>query len=238
MRRPGLWRFPIEDDRNRSTGCNGCLSDTEVVYKTVHMWKKRTNHFTFQTFRQPSDDRTGYLLINQDEAATIDIGTSCGQACEILQREQLHLKYLLVTHAHRSHLEALPKLKAQFGGAFCLCRADYDLLKTSGVAIEPDLFVRDNSRLALGDGVIRVLHTPGHTPGSLCFYVKDMNSLFTGRTLEKDGYGKIWGPSSMAAMVVSLKRLNGNFCSAAVYPGRGEPTTMRKEAWLDCLRSH
>ena len=150
----------------------------------------------------------------------------------------MKLKYLLVTHAHRSHLTALPELKANFGAVFCICRQDEALLNTSGVSIVPDLIVKDNSRLRLGDGFIRVLHTPGHTPGSLCFYVKDLDALFSGGTLEKDGYGTIWGPGSMAAMLTSLKRLNGNFCSAAVYPRRGEPTTMKKEAWLDCLRSH
>jgi glyoxylase-like metal-dependent hydrolase (beta-lactamase superfamily II) len=205
------------------------------------MWKKRQNHFTCKTFRKPDAGKEGknqYLLINGDEAATIDVSASCDDVSEMLRQQRLTLKYLLVTHAHRSHLAALPELKAAFGAAFCICRRDAGLLNTSGVSIEPDLFVQDKTRLALGDGIIRVLHTPGHTPGSLCFFVKDMNVLFSGRTLEKGGYGTIWGPSSMAAMLSSLRRLNGNFCSAVVYPGRGESTTMRKEAWLDCLRSH
>jgi hypothetical protein len=124
------------------------------------------------------------------------------------------------------------------GGAFCLGKHDYDLLKTADVQIEPDIFLKDNAKLELGDGIIRVLHTPGHTRGSLCFYVKDADILFSGRTLEKDGYGTIWGPSSMSYMLFSLKRLDGAISSAAVYPGRGESTTMRKESWLNCLRSH
>jgi glyoxylase-like metal-dependent hydrolase (beta-lactamase superfamily II) len=133
---------------------------------------------------------------------------------------------------------ALPELKARFGGTFCLHRHDYELLQDSGIKIEPDLFVKDNARLKLGDGVIRVLHTPGHTKGSLCFYVKDAEILFSGRTLEKDGYGTIWGPSSMSFMLLSLVRLNATIYSATVYPGRGGCTTMKKEAWLNCLRSH
>jgi hypothetical protein len=56
--------------------------------------------------------------------------------------------------------------------------------------------------------------------------------------LEKDGFGTIWGPSSMAFMRLSLVRLNTTIFSATVYPGRGESTTMQKEAWLNCLRSH
>jgi glyoxylase-like metal-dependent hydrolase (beta-lactamase superfamily II) len=202
------------------------------------MWKKRKNNFTFRKLNQSDSEKNEYLLINHNEAVTIDVSESCDEVLEILHREKLSLKYLLVTHGHRSHLTALPKLKTEVGGTFCLCKDDYDLLKTSGVQIEPDTFVKDNAKLELGDGVIRVLHTPGHTMGSLCFYVKDADILFSGRTLEKDGYGTIWGPTSMSHMLLSLRRLNADIASAVVYPGRGESTTMRKEAWLNCLRSH
>jgi len=202
------------------------------------MWKKRQNHFSFRQFRPSDSDKNEYLLINQNETAAIDVSESCDAVLEILKREKLSLKYLLVTHAHRSHLTALLKLKMEAGGTFCLCRDDIDLLKTSGVRIEPDKFLKDNAKLELGDGVIRVLHTPGHTRGSVCFYVKDADILFSGRTLEKDGYGTIWGPTSMSHMLLSLRRLNAAIASAVVYPGRGESTTMQKEAWLNCLRSH
>jgi hydroxyacylglutathione hydrolase len=202
------------------------------------MWPKRQNSFTFRQFSRPDSEKNEYLLINQNEAAAIDISAAGAEVAEILRRNQLQLKYLLVTHAHRSHLTALPALKDEFGGTFCLGRDDCDLLKTSGIPIEPDQFMKDNAELKLGDGFIRVLHTPGHTRGSLCFYVKDADILFSGRTLEKDGYGTIWGPTSMAWMLLSLRRLDGVIHSAAVYPGRGESTTMQREAWLNCLRSH
>jgi len=202
------------------------------------LWRKRKNNFSFRKFSPAGSDKNEYLLINQNETAAIDVSESCDAVLEILKREKLSLKYLLVTHAHRSHLTALPKLKMEAGGTFCLCRDDIDLLKTSGVRIEPDKFLKDNAQLELGDGVIRVLHTPGHTRGSVCFYVKDADILFSGRTLEKDGYGTIWGPTSMSHMLLSLRRLNAAIASAVVYPGRGESTTMQKEAWLNCLRSH
>ena len=202
------------------------------------LWRKRKNNFTFRKFSPAGSDKNEYLLINQNETAAIDVSESCDAVLEILKREKLSLKYLLVTHAHCSHLTALPKLKMEAGGTFCLCRDDIDLLKTSGVRIEPDKFLKDNAKLELGDGVIRVLHTPGHTRGSVCFYVKDADILFSGRTLEKDGYGTIWGPTSMSHMLLSLRRLNAAIASAVVYPGRGESTTMQKEAWLNCLRSH
>jgi hydroxyacylglutathione hydrolase len=209
-----------------------------VLKGMLAMWKKRKNNFIFRKFSPSGNEKNEYLLINQGEAATIDVSASCDEVLELLRREKLSLKFLLITHAHRAHLTALPKLRAETGATFCLCKDDYDLLKTSGVQIEPDIFIKDNAKLELGDSVIRVLHTPGHTRGSLCFYVKDAKTLFSGRTLEKDGYGTIWGPTDMSYMLLSLKRLNSNISSAIVYPGRGESTTMEKEAWLNCLRSH
>jgi hydroxyacylglutathione hydrolase len=217
-----------------------CLSNKRfaALRGIFAMWKKRKNNFTFRKFSQSDNDKNEYLLINLNEAATIDVDASCDEVLEVLQREKLSLKYMFVTHAHRSHLTALPILKTAAGGTFCLGEDDYDLLKTADIQIEPDIFLKDNAKLKLGDGTIRVLHTPGHTRGSLCFYVKDADILFSGRTLEKDGYGTIWGPTSMSYMLFSLKRLDGAIPSAAVYPGRGENTTMQKEAWLNCLRSH
>lgn len=202
------------------------------------MWKKRKNNFTFRKFTSSGSEKNEYLLINQGEAASIDVSASCNEVLDLLGREKLSLKFLLITHAHRAHLTALPKLKEETGATFCLCEDDYDLLKTSGVQIEPDRFLKDNAKLELGDSVIGVLHTPGHTRGSLCFYVKDAEILFSGRTLEKDGYGTVSGPTGMSYMLLSLKRLNAAIGSAIVYPGRGESTTMEKEAWLNCLRSH
>jgi glyoxylase-like metal-dependent hydrolase (beta-lactamase superfamily II) len=170
--------------------------------------------------------------------AFIDISATYPQVEEFLKLSDLTVKHLLITHAHPSHLIALEKIKTQFEGAFYLHPNDSDLLKDANVQIEPDLLLKDGMVLKLGNGQIKVLHTPGHTDGSVCFYVKDMDGLFSGRTLEKGGYGTIWGPTSMNHMLSSLRRLNNAFYSTTVYPGRGEQTTIAKEAWLNCLRSH
>jgi hydroxyacylglutathione hydrolase len=199
---------------------------------------KRENPFSVEVFHDSETDKNEYLLINQGEAALIDISAAYPQAEDFLKTSSLTVKHLLITHAHPSHLEALEKLKSQFGGAFCLHPNDSDLLNDANMQIEPDLLLKDGMILKLGDGQIKVLHTPGHTDGSVCFYVKDMDILFSGRTLEKGGYGTIWGSTSMYNMLSSLRRLNNVFYSTTVYPGRGEQTTIAKEAWLNCLRSH
>ncbi len=179
-----------------------------------------------------------YLLTSAGEAAVIDVSESYDEICKILDHMKIELKYLLVTHAHKLHLKALPELKRKYGGTFCLHEYEYELLKKSESHLEPDLLVKDNERLQLGDIEIEVLLTAGHTKGHVCFYVKKGDALFSGSTFLKRGYGKIWGPKSMSLMLFSLKRLSYNIPpETTIYTGSGDLTTMGNEGWIQCLRS-
>jgi len=179
-----------------------------------------------------------YLLMSAGEAAVIDVSESYDDIYKILDNTEIGLRYLLVTHAHRRHLEALPELKRKYGGTFCLHEFEYELLKESVGNLEPDRFVRDNELLQLGDIEIEVLLTAGHTKGHVCFYVKKFDALFSGSSFLKRGYGKIWGPKSMSLMLFSLKRLSYNIPpQTTIYTGSGDSTTMANEGWIQCLRS-
>ena len=91
----------------------------------------------------------------------------------------------------------------------------------------------EGDRLGLGDSELRVLHTPGHTPGSLTLYLPDQGMLFTGDTLLKGGAGHTAEPgASLDALAVSVRRLAAFPESTVVYPGHGAPTTIGGEAWL------
>ena len=148
------------------------------------------------------------------------------------------LKYLLVTHAHEPHLRALPELKKRYGGTFCLHEYEHELLRESETIIEPDRFIADKATLPLGNIDIEVLLTAGHTKGSVCYYIKEADALFSGSTFLKRGYGKIWGPKSMSLMLFSLKRLSYNIPSkTTIYTGSGDLTKMGNEGWVQCLRS-
>jgi hydroxyacylglutathione hydrolase len=179
-----------------------------------------------------------YLLISGDDAASIDIAEAYVDVVHTLSERGASLKYVLLTHARKSTVNAVPLLKENLGGTFCLHKLEYELLKELDGELEPDMLVKDNATLKLGSVDIKVLHTPGHTEGSMCFYVKRADVLFSGCTLLKGGYGRIWGTNSMRLMMFSLKRLNTSIYSEAkIYPGCGELTTMGKESWLNCLRS-
>jgi glyoxylase-like metal-dependent hydrolase (beta-lactamase superfamily II) len=179
-----------------------------------------------------------YLLISAGEAAAIDVSEAHDEVGSILDGLGIGLKYLLITHAHKPHLQALPDLKSKYGGSFCLHEYEYELLRESDGALEPDRFLNDEEKLQLGDVDIEVMLTAGHTKGSVSYYVKKANALFSGSSFLKKGYGKIWGPKSMSLMLFSLKRLSYNIPSeTTIYTGSGDLTTMGNEGWVQCLRS-
>lgn len=184
------------------------------------------------------DQRNEYLLFAGQDAAVIDICDTLEETEDLLEKEGKTLKYILVTHAHPSHLRCIKPLKEKYGGAFCLHSHEDDLLEAYDAALQPDIFLKDDAKLRLGDISIKVLHTPGHTKGSVCFYVKEAKALFSGNTLLEGGHGKIWGPKSMSHVIYSLKRLNYALpMETVVYPIRGNKTTLKKESWMNCLRS-
>jgi glyoxylase-like metal-dependent hydrolase (beta-lactamase superfamily II) len=198
---------------------------------------KTQNNPVIQRF-ESTTGKNQYLLMSAGEAAVIDVSESYDEIYKVLDNMEIGLRYLLVTHAHRLHLEALPELKRKYGGTFCLHEYEYELLKESESNLEPDRFLKDKELLHLGDIEIEVLLTAGHTKGHVCFYVKKFDALFSGSSFLKRGYGKIWGPKSMSLMLFSLKRLSYNIPpETTIYTGSGELTTMGNEGWIQCLRS-
>lgn len=195
-------------------------------------------HAVVKPITSSENGPNGYLIISKGQAAVIDIPSPAESIGKELERAGADLKYILITHAHPSHIYAVPSLKETYGGMFCMHDYDNDLLQEVMPGLQPDRMVKDKTILKLGDVVIKVLHTPGHTKGSLCFHVPAADTLFAGSTILKGGYGKIWGPKSMSLMVFSLKRLNYSiYDTTVIYPGRGQTTTMANEAWMNCLRS-
>ncbi len=188
-----------------------------------------------QFVSSPNEMNT-YLLIGGNEAAVIDVANSYNEVRDAVRELGVSVKYLLVTHAHPSHLGSIRRTKENLGGMICLHKSEIDLLKDADSNLEPGILLRDNRSLKLGNAAIKVLHTPGHTLGSVCFYIGKIKALFTGDTLLKGEFGKIKGPHSMGLMLRSLKRLNSAISpKTTIYPGHGQITTMSKESWLDAL---
>ncbi len=197
------------------------------------------NKYDFDVRRFVSSrDKNQYLLVSRGEAAVIDVSDSLGEITRTVDDMAVSLKYLLITHAHQSHLQALPELKRIYDASFCLHEYEFELLRSMESSLEPDQVLNDEDKLRLGDIEIEVLLTAGHTKGSCCYYIPGADALFSGSTFLKRGYGKIWGPKSMSLMLFSLKRLSCNIpANTTIYTGSGDLTRMGDEGWIQCLRS-
>jgi hydroxyacylglutathione hydrolase len=194
------------------------------------------NDLMINTIVSPPKDTNVYVLVNKTEAAVVDAGDCVDAVQDILNDLRATLKYILITHGHPSHISSLSRMKKNIGGTICLHASDLDLLRQKESGLEAGLVLNDGQSLKLADATIRVLHTPGHTMGSLCYHVRETGALFTGDTLFKGEFGKIRGPHSMGLMLRSLKRLNSVIPpKTSIFPGHGPSSTMSKEAWLDTL---
>jgi glyoxylase-like metal-dependent hydrolase (beta-lactamase superfamily II) len=215
-----------------------CLLLKNVEFATeIDLMNKNKGHLDVKRFVSDKG-KNQYLLISGNEAAVIDVSDAVDEVAKIVTEMDLTLKYLLVSHAHQSHVAALPMLKQNFNGIFCLHEYEYQHLKETGISLEPDRILQDNDSLELGNIAVKVLLTAGHTKGSVCYWVKAANALFSGSTLLKKSYGRIWGPSSISLMHFSMKRLGSTIPDkTTIYTGSGELTKMANEGWIHCMRS-
>ena len=130
-------------------------------------------------------------------------------------------RYILITHNHFDHLGALAGLKARLGVPVAAHPADR-------LPIEPDILLADGDTVTFGRVSLQVFHTPGHTPGSLCFYTEGF--LISGDTLFPGGPGRTSSPAALARIIESITtRLLPLPDETRVFPGHGEPTVLKKE---------
>ena len=146
--------------------------------------------------------------------------------------EGLEVEAVLTTHGHLDHLGALDPVTAALGIPFHMHPADADIAERA-----PDVPLVPDTEFHLGDVALHVLHTPGHTPGSVCFVFEpadpgDVHVLFSGDTLFPGGPGATrWEYSSFAQIMDSLEgRLFSRLPDeTVVHPGHGPDTTIRNE---------
>lgn len=175
-----------------------------------------------------------------DSAIVIDAGGNPEEICDILKTHNLTLRFILNTHAHFDHVGGVRYLQDKTGAKFLLHSGDIPLLDhlndqagAFGLSSIPvpkvDRPLEDNEEILIGDDVVRVIHTPGHSPGSVCFHIDDAvfsgDTLFAGSIGRTDFYG-----GSYTGIINSIKtRLFTLGDHVTVYPGHGESTTIGDE---------
>lgn len=136
-------------------------------------------------------DSNCYILGDSGEAVVIDAGADCSETARILETEGLALKYIILTHAHIDHVLQANKLKNACGGKVVIHKDDAPLLDNAalngsllfGINMsfgQADLCVADGDMLELGGIKLEIIHTPGHTPGSICVRVRTRHDAADG----------------------------------------------------------
>ena len=146
------------------------------------------------------------------------------EAPEILkQLKGTNPRYILITHSHTDHVGALSELKSKLGIPVGTHRLDADRM-----SLRPDFLLDDGQEISFGNIRLKVLHTPGHTPGSVCFLVGKY--LMSGDTVFLGGPGRTESPDDLTQIIESITCKVFVLPDATeIYPGHGDPTIVRKE---------
>ncbi len=176
------------------------------------------------------------------EAMVVDPGDEIESILEVLGRHGLTVKAIVITHAHIDHIGGAQKLKRATGAPVYMNAADDELARHMdeqaawlGVATpetaEIDVAARDGDRLVVGATEVHVLHTPGHTQGSICLWIPGEGKLVAGDTLFLDSIGRTDLPGGDGRQILrsiheKLLPLPG---ATMVFPGHGESTTIERE---------
>lgn len=176
------------------------------------------------------------------EAMVIDPGDQVDEILKILKEEKLTLKQIVVTHAHIDHIGGAMKLKAATSAPILLNQNDTALLKMLDVQaawigmkspgpVQVDDSVSDATVLNVGNLKANVIHTPGHTEGSICLYFPDEETLLAGDTLFAGSIGRTDLPGGSYEKI--MRSLHNQVLAlpddTQVVPGHGPITTIGDE---------
>jgi len=177
------------------------------------------------------------------EGIVIDVAAECEKILNKIKQRDINLKYIVSTHGHPDHIAGNQEMKKLTGAKIVLHEADVaffnteeakDVFKRLGLFCLPkaDILVKDNDILEIGTLKINIIHTPGHTPGSICLYVG--GNLFTGDTLFVGAVGRTDLPGgSFEQLLNSIKeKLLPLPDETIIWPGHGyegQSSTLARE---------
>lgn len=176
------------------------------------------------------------------EAIVVDPGDEIEKITEVLDRHQLKAKAIIITHAHIDHIAGAQQLRALTGAPVYMNERDQELLKMLdvqaawiGMAAPPrteiDSAAEEGTVLQLGPAEFHVLHTPGHTQGSISLWIPQQEKLIAGDTLFRDSIGRTDLPGGDGRQILSSikTRLLDLPEETIVIPGHGQKTTIGRE---------
>ena len=176
------------------------------------------------------------------EALVIDPGDEIDRILAVLRKHELTVKWIVITHAHIDHIGGAGKLRAVTGAPVYMNEDDYALVKNLPVQaswlgmpdpdpVPIDVKLKDGDCLEMAGASIDVMHTPGHTQGSVCLLLAEQGLLIAGDTLFHDSIGRTDLPGGDHGQILrSIKtKLLTLDDATKVLCGHGQPTTIGRE---------
>lgn len=183
-----------------------------------------------------------YLLAGENKEAFAVDPAEFTPVRDALEQNGLTLTHILLTHGHFDHIAGVPELKAHTGAKVCIHADDAPMLLSDEKSlaflqnlhippVQADVLLRDNDEFEAAGLHVAVIHTPGHTPGGICYLLQDERVIFTGDTLFRLGAGRADFPGSdEVALYRSIRdrlfTLPGDY---TLYPGHMRPSSMEVE---------
>lgn len=186
-----------------------------------------------------------YIVYNENtlEGIIIDPGSTGEPIQDIFDEYNIKLQKILLTHGHFDHIEAIPFFKKHYENVEIISHRDEALvtdninvnlsqaLRGIDLSFIADIFIKDNDYINLIGSKIKAIHTPGHTPGGICFYFEEEGIIFTGDTLFYESIGRTDFPlGNYTNIIESIKnKLLVLPDETKVYSGHGKVTTIGHE---------
>lgn len=142
-----------------------------------------------------------YLLVKDKKCLMIDPGDNADFLLEEISRQNLTLEAMLATHGHFDHIMGAGAVQTAINKPLAINKKDEFLVKRLKSSVEhflgyapdiitPEITPHKEGKFKVGSLTLEVIHTPGHTPGSVCFFLRDQKVVFTGDTLFKNAVGR------------------------------------------------
>jgi len=195
----------------------------------------------FERFVVGMGETNSYIIYDENilEAIIIDPGDEAKRLMKYIDKRFLKIQGIILTHYHYDHTGAVEALKEKYQCPIYAHKKDIEGLKNpeinhsksshkKPISIDVDKTLSHGDTINIGNIILEVIHTPGHTPGGICLRVKDTSLIFTGDTIFSDDLGRtdLEGGSEAMLKKTIMNKVAKWSDDDVIYPGHGESSLM------------